>query len=175
MDKMDQLKQYASQAETLYDAINSEEENLKDLKQRYRDITEESIPNLMDAVGIKKMETDGFEYEKKLVVTGSFPADPELVEAAMEHLRELGAEALFRPILTATWKKGQKASADWAKQMLTTSMNVMDHPSKAEVKETVHAQTLRAFARECLEDGTPIDFATLGLDLRYVAKIKERK
>ena len=129
----------------LAERIAKGESLLATLKAELRTIDEEHLPNLMDAVGMQTFTTkDGFEVEvKPIAAVNPTVADRPQVYA---WLREHGHGGLIKTKVTAFFDKGKALTDKLRKQLEKLGV-------KLEVDESVHAQTLGAWAREMHEQG----------------------
>ena len=98
-------------------------------------------------------------------VHGSLPKTPDEKLAAFEELEKLEAVDLIKTVVKVNFGKTEKAEAELAVAKLK------EIGIEAQTDETVHPQTLAAFARELLADGKEIDLEVLGLYAGTTTKI----
>jgi hypothetical protein len=165
-----QLKAITSWGHALqvYDAnIASLETKLKELKAERLRVAVEVLPDIMASVGLSNFRmTDGYTIDIKPFVDASLPSKEaiekaksaeerqELVERkqrAFDYLREHNAESLIKTVVKVDFAKGAN---------ITGLMNMLKRWSKlvktASFDETVHASTLKSYAKEQIEAGTPL-------------------
>ena len=129
----------------LAERIGKGEALLATLKAELRTIDEEHLPNLMDACGMSTFKTkDGLEVEvKPIAAVNPVVADRPKV---YEWLRAHGHGGLIKTKVTAFFDHGKSLTDKLRAQLEKLGV-------KLEVDESVHAQTLGAWAREMHEQG----------------------
>ena len=80
-----QLSQLVRQLRDIEQQIEDTEQHLKTLKAEKQKLSIESIPNLMDEMGMERIDVDGVSVERKLIVQASIPVANR--EDAFEWLR----------------------------------------------------------------------------------------
>ena len=152
--------------------IDPLEEELKSLKSRLHLIRTGLLPDLMTEARMTSVTTEnGRIYELTDLISGSIPneaKDPIRHAAAIAWLEDNDAEGLIKSVLTASFGRSQH---DVAKEIAASISNRCD-PS---LSESVHPQSLAAFARQRIKDGEPIDLAVIGLSSIKIVKVKEKK
>ena len=129
----------------LAERIAKGETLLATLKAELRTIDEEHLPNLMDACGMATFTTkDGLEVEvKPIAAVNPIVADrPKMYE----WLRANGHGGLIKTKVVAFFDKGKTLTDKLRAQLEKLGV-------KLEIDESVHAQTLGAWAREMHEQG----------------------
>lgn len=164
---MAQLNGLASDQANAEALVTSLEERLKDAKLAARNISEKTLPAIMDELGLEKFKTtDGFEIQVKEEIRGSIPASNP--EPAFKWLEDNGSEKLIKREFTIQFGKGEET---WAKKFMR-DLKQRKKPLNCKVKKTVHVQTLRAFIREQLEEGVAIPMETFGVFRQRLTKVK---
>lgn len=165
----DQLKAVASTAQRMIQhqqAIEKAEAWLKDRKEQLRVIQEVDLVNAMDACGMTSFTLDsGQQVVVKQVCAGSIPKDN--IPQALAWLRENKFDALIKRKIEVSLGRGKdalgaKAVAALKKMGLEVTEN-----------ESVHPQTLGAWAREIIEAGkVKLPLELLGIYVGRRATVK---
>lgn len=121
-----------------------------------RAIEEVELPDLMDACGMKKFTlTTGDVVEIKSIVAGSIPKSR--LEEALQWLRDNGHSGLIKRKIEVALERGKDALGDKViAQLKKLGVTV-------KTSDSVHAQTLGAWAREMIAEGETIPLDTLGI------------
>lgn len=152
-------------------AIAFYEEKLKAAKEAARLIEEGELPELMMSVNMDSFKlASGHTIEVKEIVAGSI-SEPKR-EGALKWLKENGHAGIikhdFKVELPKDVVKDVKKAAALKAKMEALGVTVVD-------KETVHPQTLLAWAREQLSDPATAGFPkeTLGIYVGRRATVKQ--
>jgi len=122
------------------------EESLKELKRQERVINQDEIPKLMENLCFESITLkDGRKISVRDSVQCAIPAP--IRDKAYGWLDKNGHGDLIKTILSAKFNRGEKADADLAYEKLCL-LGV-----KPSLAESVHAGTLKAWAREELAQG----------------------
>lgn len=144
------------------------EAKVKEAAVEIEQLVATDLVNAMDACNMKKFTTiGGTLIEVTQVVAGSIPAK-NLTEA-LAWLRTHKHEGLIKTALSISLGKGETALAETVKAQLT-ALGV-----KVESKETVHAQTLGAWAREMMSRGQSLPQDLLGIYVGRRATVKQSR
>jgi len=148
-------------------AVEEAELALKVLKEKARYFREEAIPSAMHELGIKEYT---LETGEKLRVTQevyiSIPTANKL--QAYAWLEDNGFGGLLKLSLGLEYGKGEKQTAiAMYERLLSDGLN----PT---LSEGVHAQTLKAFAKEQISAGKPFPIDLFGATPVWVAKISKK-
>lgn len=141
------------------------EEKLKEAKSNLHEIRTKKLPEFMAELGMDSMSFDGYSVKITDFVSGSIPKDPERKNKAIDWLSSHDASGIVKTQIRIEFPRGEKEDAD----RLEKSLRKAGYDPALE--ETVHPQTLQAFARERLEGGEEIDPEVLGLYIGKVSKI----
>jgi hypothetical protein len=164
----DQLKLVASTAQRMINhqqAIEKVEAWLKDRKEQLRTIQEVELPNAMDACGLSSFTLDsGQQILIKQICAGSIPKTKEA--EAFAWLRENGHAGIIKRKIEVSLEKGKDAVGEKVVAALK-KLGVEVRQS-----ETVHSQTLGAWARELIEEGKNLPLDLLGLYVGRRATVK---
>lgn len=161
-----QLSGHVRQMRSLEDEIADAESHIKALKQQKHSLATEIIPNLMDEMGIERLDVDGVSVVRKNIVHASIPAARR--DEAFEWLRANGCDDIIKNDVICSFTKGQDNEAGHVIGMLR------EQGYMPEQKTQVHPMTLKAFVRERLESGREIDLDLFGAYILNTAEIKRK-
>jgi hypothetical protein len=147
--------------------IDDAEEHLKALKKEKQRIAFEQIPMLMDEMGIERVDVDGATVQLKPFVSASIPADRK--QEAFNWLREHGLDDIIKNDIIVSFGRGQD---NMAGDVMYDLEQKGFHP---EQKTHIHAMTLKAFVKERVENGLPIDLDMFGAFVARTADVKRKK
>lgn len=160
------LTSHADEVDKLAIEIEALEELLTEAKSKLRELTQFTIPQLLDGLEGSITLDDGRKVEVKETVRASIKNENK--PAAMQWLRENGHDSIIKNQIIVSLGKGREEEArkimDFAAQFEGT--NVKNDKS-------VHAQTLGAWVREQLKAGVPIPHEVFGVFKQSTTKIKE--
>jgi len=144
--------------------INKKEEELKSLKLQKHLMSTEQIPTMMDEMGVQRLDVENLSVSLKPLINASIP--PTRREEAYQWLRENDLDDIIKNDVILSFGKGEDNMA--GDIMYDLEQRGM-HPEK---KTHIHSMTLKAFIRERVEKGLPIDLDLFGA---YVARIADIK
>ena len=143
------------------------EDNLKVLKKERQRLSMETIPELMDEMGIERLDVDGATVTLKPFVSASIPTNRR--QEAYTWLREHGLDDIIKNDVILSFGRGEDNVAG-------SLMGELEerglHP---ESKTHIHSMTLKAFVKERVEKGLPIDLDMFGAFVARTADVKRRK
>jgi len=140
-----------------------------DAKKALLKTEREDLPNLMAEVGLTEIKLeDGTIVSIKEEVDASISVAKR--PAAVAWLNENGFGGIIKTEVSVTFGAGSHDAAEELKTFLAE-----EGYETAEMSETVHPSTLKAFVRERLAAGTAIPFDTFGIFPYSKAIIKEKK
>lgn len=144
------------------------EARLKLIKNIVNDLEANQLPEAMKAAGVTEFKTlDGSKVTIKKIVQGSIPKeDLEKRAAAFAWLRKNGHEGLIKREISVALAKGE----DELGEQVIAALHQLGVEVTAE--DSVHPMTLGAWAREMLEEGTPVPFDVLGIYVGDRATVK---
>lgn len=142
------------------------EENLKGLRQERQKLTLELIPGLMDEMGVERLDVDGVSVFRKLIVSASIPEKNKA--EAFGWLRENNLDDIIKNDVVLSFGKGED---NVAKDLVATLEEQGFEPN---VKTHVHSSTLKAFVKERVENGQPIDLDMFGAFVVNAADIRRK-
>lgn len=162
------LTTLAQEHATLSGRIEKGEALLKELKARRELLEATLLPQALEAARVTSFKTtDGLAIESTEIVSGSL-SEPKRV-AGIKWLREHGHAGLVKTFVSVQFMKGQEELAVKARAALT-KLGV-----EVDLKESVHAETLKAWARECLKAGVKFPADMLGLYVGTRATVKQSR
>jgi len=146
--------------------IEDAEEHLKALKQEKHKLSVENIPALMDEMGVERLDVDGVTVERKMIVSASIPAARK--DEAFSWLRDNGLDDIIKNDVTCSFGKGEDNVAGDVVGLL------QERGFDPKTKTHVHPSTLKAFVKERITDGKPIDLDMFGAFISNAAQIKRK-
>jgi hypothetical protein len=155
----------ANQIISLEKLISGKEKDLKDLKEKKRQISEDLLPAVMTEHGLTNITlNDGSQVSVRKFYSCTIPADR--TERAFEWLREAGHEGLIKHRITVDF------SRDKDNEALNIKSELEDKGLYPADKEWVEPSTLRGFAREQTEAGVNLPDDLFNLFIGERATIK---
>ena len=161
-----QLSDLVRKLRNVEQEIEDAELNLKALKAEKHKLSVENIPGLMDEMGVDRLDVDGVSVSRKMIVHASIPQDRK--EEAFAWLRENGLDDIIKNDVTCSFGKGQDNSA---KNVIAILQEAGFDPA---TKTHVHPSTLKAFVKERIVDGKPIDLDMFGAFIANAAEIRRK-
>ncbi len=144
--------------------INEKEEELKALKLQKHKMSTEQIPAMMDEMGVQRLDVENLSVTLKPLINASIPQTRR--EEAYQWLRDNGLDDIIKNDVIMSFGKGEDNMAgDIMYELEQRGM----HPEK---KTHIHSMTLKAFIRERVEKGLPIDLDMFGAFVARTADIK---
>lgn len=155
---MIQLKDLVTAAklqQTMEQTIEELEKSLKIEKEKQRKQSQEIVPNMMAELEINSFELDnGYKVSIK---DSYFASIPEAnLYACFEWLRQSGLDGIIKTVVAANFGKGEDQEAQKVLDLLTEAGVVAD------VKSTIHPQTLKSFVKERITKGLEFDLDLFG-------------
>ena len=143
------------------------EDAVKMVKERIRTIEQGRLPDLMLSLGIESFSTDdGFVITVQPIVSGAIPK--KNLPEAIAWLRDHGAGDIVRQDLGVSFSAGDEAAGELAKELHERGFPVNS-------AETVHASTLKSWARQQLAAAKELPLDLLGLYHGRQAKFSIKK
>ena len=161
-----QLSQLVRSLRNVEQQIEDAENHIKSLKQEKHRLSVENIPALMDEMGVERLDVDGLTVERKMIVSASIPKDRK--DEAFSWLRENGLDDIIKNDVTCSFGKGQDNSA---KNVIAILQDAGFDPA---TKTHVHPSTLKAFVKERITDGKPIDLDMFGAFISNAAQLRRK-
>lgn len=163
---MRQLSTLVRQLRGVEGNISDMENTLKVLKQEKQRLSVELIPQLMVEMGIERLDVDGVTITRKMIVSASIPEERR--EEAFSWLRTEGLDDIIKNDVVLSFGKGEDNRAGHAVGLLK------GEGFDPSIKTHVHPMTLKAFVRERVEGGKPIDLDMFGAFISNAAEIKRK-
>ena len=161
-----QLSQLVRSLRNVEQQIEDAENHIKSLKQEKHRLSVENIPALMDEMGVERSDVDGLTVERKMISSASIPKDRK--DEAFSWLRENGLDDIIKNDVTCSFGKGQDNSA---KNVIAILQDAGFDPA---TKTHVHPSTLKAFVKERVTDGKPIDLDMFGAFISNAAQLRSK-
>lgn len=146
--------------------IEDKEAELKSLNQQKHRLSTESIPMLMAEMGVDRLDVDGLTVVTKLQVHASIPAEKK--DEAFGWLRANGLDDIIKNDVVVSFGKGEDNVAGNVVGML------QEQGFDPQTKTYVHSSTLKAFVRERVANGKPIDLDMFGAFVANTAEIRRK-
>jgi hypothetical protein len=146
--------------------IEDAETHMKSLKAEKHKLSVELIPGLMDEMGVERLDVDGVTVSRKMMVHASIPVDRR--EDAYAWLRENNLDDIIKNDVVVSFGKGQDNEAGHVVGLLR------EQGFDPDTKTHIHASTLKAFVKERVENGKPIDLDMFGAFIANAAEIKRK-
>ena len=148
------------------DQIDDAEVHLKSLKAEKHKLSVENIPALMDEMGVERLDVDGLTVQRKMMVHASIPAANK--EQAFDWLRENNLDDIIKNDITCSFGKGQDNLAGDVVGILR------EKGFDPSTKTHVHPSTLKAFIKERITAGKPVDLDMFGAFVANAAHIRRK-
>ena len=165
-DNTKQLSQLVRDLRAVEAEIEDAETLLKSLKRNQKALSHDRIPALMDEMGIERVDVDGVTVSRRMMVSASIPVDRK--DEAHAWLRQEGLDDIIKNDVTVSFGKGEdNIAGDLAGRLEQEGFNTSS-------KSYVHSSTLRAFVKERVTEGKPIDLDMFGAYIANAAIIKRK-
>jgi regulator of replication initiation timing len=161
-----QLSQLVRNLRNVEQQIEDAETHLKALKAEKHRLSVENIPQLMDEMGVERLDVDGVTVERKMIVSASIPAARK--DEAFSWLRDNGLDDIIKNDVTCSFGKGEDNVAGDVVGLL------QERGFDPKTKTHVHPSTLKAFVKERVTDGKPIDLDMFGAFISNAAQIRRK-
>jgi len=157
----------ARRAKSLEKEIEDSEETLKGLKDKYRKITEEAIPEALAEMGMSsfRME-DGSSIDVKPFYSASI-TEARRAEA-YEWLRAKGFDDIIKNTVSVQFGRGEDGKAG------NLIQEIREKGMIPEQAEKIEPSTLKAFIKDLVEQGVDFDTELFGAYIGWKAKIKSK-
>ena len=142
-DDLATLKELGNTLNGLNNQVVIAEEEVSKLKATRKQVAEELIPDLMNKVGLKLVQ---LEDGTKIKVDEFVDARIKDANIAFDWLRETNNESIIKNQISVSMGRGDDARAQQIIELLK------ENDVEADLKITVHNQTLKAFCRDALDD-----------------------
>lgn len=164
-NSLSSIAELAKEALAVEASIEDLEKVLAERKEVLRNLTEERIPDALKEIGMAKFQmTDGSVIEVKPFYSASIPADRR--GEAYEWLRAHGYDDIIKNTVSVQFGRGED---DAAGELINVIRKQGLLPDQA---EKIESQTLKAWVREMVEQGTEFPTDLFGAYTGFKAKIK---
>ena len=148
--------------------IKRAEEFLKERNDVLRKMTDEDLPSVLEELGVKSFTLDdGSKVSVTALYGASIPAPR--TDEAFEWLRENGYDDIIKNDVVCTFGRGEDDKA------AAFAQAARERGLSPEQKQLVHAQTLKAWVRERVENGESFPMDLFGAFVGQRATIKKGK
>ena len=120
----------------------------------------------MDEMGVERLDVDGLTVERKMMVHASIPQARK--DEAFAWLRENGLDDIIKNDVTCSFGKGEDNMAGDVVGIL------QEKGFDPKTKTHVHPSTLKAFIKERVTDGKPIDLDMFRAFISNAAQIRRK-
>ncbi len=164
-EDLDSVGALARRAKLLEKEIDELDTVLKERKEQQRKLLEESIPAMLQELGMKKfVMADGSTIDVKPYYSASIKEENRAV--AYQWLRDNGYDDIIKNTVSVRFGRNE----DKLCETLINSLRQQNYP--VEQTEKIEPQTLKAWAREMVERGQEIPTETFSLYVGHKATIK---
>jgi len=155
MIQLKDLVQAAKHQQFLESRISEIETELKSVKEGHRRQSQEIVPNMMAELEMESFTLDnGYKVSIKDTYFASIPEAS--LHSCFEWLRQNNLDGIIKTVVAANFGKGEDKEAQKVLDLLTEAGVVAD------VKSTIHPQTLKAFVKERITKGLEFDMEMFG-------------
>tara|TARA_R100001377_G_C3170709_1_gene102978 strand:+ start:393 stop:947 length:555 start_codon:yes stop_codon:yes gene_type:complete len=163
-DRLKAVGAFCEQLETVRKKITAREEEVKKLKEQEFTLENESIPTLLDEIGMKAVTlSSGSKVEIKEDYYAHISEENKA--EAHEWLRKNGFDDIIKNDIICRFGRGQEAVAT---NLLNKLTEAGDNPIQ---KSEIHWSTLRAFVKEQIQKGSDIPQDKFGVYVTNKVKI----
>jgi len=163
-DTLKDVSFWAQEQLRIQDEIVVAEEALADLKLEFKDISQQKLPDAMRECNLAEIKlSDGSKVSVQQFYSARIGKERE--EEAFAWLKQNGHEDIIKNVVSVQFGRGEDESAVGVLDTLTAQGYT---PSN---KRWVEPMTLKAFAREQVENGTDLPFETFNVYVGQKTKI----
>ncbi len=163
-DAMAELSRLATRMAQEAQRVDRLEKELKEAQKAFRDTSEGAIPSLMDTIHIADFTTtSGVKIKIRETIHASITKEKS--QAALAWIEANGYGAMIKNQFTVSYPTDQSEIAEALKKYLE------ENRANYKQKESVHHSTLRAWARELLEEGKEIPLDLISVYRKRIAKV----
>ena len=164
-DKVAGISALAKRAKMLEKEIVEMEETLNERNEQYRKLTEQTIPEAMAVTGMRKfVMEDGSSIDVKPFYGASSPKARQA--EAYKWLRDNGFDDIIKNTISVRFGRNE----DELSARLLNLLGTQGFP--AEQAQKIEPQTLKAWVKERVEKGQPVDTELFGVFIGQKAIIK---
>jgi len=164
-DQVSGISGLAKRAKLLEKEIDELADSLKEKAEQHRKLTEQTIPEAMAEAGMKSFKMgDGSSIEVKPFYSASIPKARQA--EAYTWLRDNGYDDIIKNTVSVRFGRGE----DELCARLLGLLGQQGYP--VEQAQKIEPQTLKAWVKERVEKGQPIDSELFGVFIGQKASIK---
>lgn len=170
-EQLKSIEELANEAASLAKIVDEMEAALKAHKAELMTLTHKALPDAMAAAGTSAFTTTkGVKISIKEVMQGTLPKDDVKRAVALRWIEDNGGKGIIKSELVAEFEKG-----DGNLEKKNRAAEALDALGVTfQDKESIHPQTLCAFAREKIKNGEDVPTEMLGLYAGRMAKIEAK-
>ncbi len=164
------VEQLIAEQLRLEDLLERLEEKRKETQAAYDAIRDRQLPDALLEAGVSEFKTTaGMKVKVEKLYLASVTKDK--APAFYDWLDEQGHGGIIESNVTIAFGKGDRASAKEASQQISTELGF-----DTQLSESIHWATLRAFAREQIEEGNdlPPELSVHQVDRAKITRPKEK-
>lgn len=170
-DMLQKIRYFGDKQRLLTKQVAEYENQLALTKEALRRVTEQDLPEAMDAVRMTKfVMDDGSTVTVKPFYAASIPEERK--DEAFDWLKERDFDGMIKADVIVKFGKGE---FELAQQFLTFIRGWNEKAIEPDYKEHIHWQTLRAFVKEQIEGGKPLPLDMFGVFVGRKAELKAPK
>ena len=143
------------------------EKTLSESKKYLQHVRTKEMPDLMIEMEIEEVVHKGMRFSLNDFISGSIPSDETRRRKAFIWLEDNGSAQIIKTNISLDFGRGDYEAARQVEEMLA------EEGHAPTLRESVHASTLKAWARERLEAGESIDLEVLGLYVGKAVSVKK--
>ena len=163
-DRLKAVGSFCEQLETVREKITKQKAQLKKLEEEEFKLENESIPTLLDEIGMKAVTlSSGSKVEIQEVYKAHISEANK--EEAFTWLRDNGFDDIIKNDIVCSFGRGQEQDAA---NLLNKLSESGENPIQ---KSGVHASTLKAFVKEQIQKGSDIPQDKFGVYVTNKVKI----
>jgi hypothetical protein len=166
VDDLDNISELGRQLADLEDKIQTQEEHLKNLKTDYRKLSEDTLPNKLQELGVSEFKlADGTSMSVQTYYSARITPDNR--DACFHWLENNGLGDVIKNTVSANFGRGE----DDAAKTLMTTLESEGHDLVQ--KKWVEPMTLKAVVKEQVEKGTDLPLETFNVYVGQKIKVKK--
>tara|TARA_R100000654_G_scaffold42426_2_gene68680 strand:+ start:382 stop:930 length:549 start_codon:yes stop_codon:yes gene_type:complete len=166
VDDLDNISELGRQLADLEEKIQIQEEHLKNLKTDYRKLSEDTLPNKLQELGVSEFKlADGTSMSVQTYYSARITPDNR--DACFHWLENNGLGDVIKNTVSANFGRGED---DAAKTLMT---NLESEGHDLVQKKWVEPMTLKAVVKEQVEKGTDLPLETFNVYVGQKIKVKK--
>lgn len=162
------IRNKLEELDTVTILITQVEIELKEAKERKRELLERILPEMMDELGLGIVGTEDGELTVEVINQINAGIPKKFEREAHAWLENNGFGDLIKSEIKVALGRGE---VGMAKELL--ALIEKDYHLEPSMKQAVHYQTLKAFVKEQMEKGVDLPADLLGIYAVRIAKVKK--